>query len=58
MNKCEMISYQSVLLQDSGSAASSRVVESGIRNSLWSAVGVVLNIAPDESVVLRWVYKM
>lgn len=40
-------------VQDNGSAASSRVVENGIWNSLWSAVGGALNIAPGESVVLR-----
>ncbi|XP_020613754.1 serine/threonine-protein kinase 36-like isoform X3 [Orbicella faveolata] len=40
------------LTQDNGSTASSRVADSILWNSLWSAVGVVLNIAPDESVVL------
>ena len=50
MNKCAMTVF---LFQDNGSAASSRVVENGIWNRLWSAVGVVLNIAPGDSVVLR-----
>ena len=39
--------------QDHVSSSSSRVVENGIWNSLWSAVCVVLNIATDKSVVLK-----
>ncbi|CAH3111271.1 unnamed protein product [Porites lobata] len=38
--------------QDAGSRLASQVVETFIWNNLWSAVGVVLSIAPAEAVVL------
>jgi len=46
------------LSQDSGSRMSSQVIEDSMWTSLWSAVGVVLNLTPDETVVLSDVEVM
>lgn len=47
------MNINNLLLQDAGSRLASQVVETFIWNNLWSAVGVVLSIAPAEAVVLR-----
>lgn len=41
------------LTQDSGSKLHYQVVESGLWNSVWCAVGLALNSGPEESIVLR-----
>lgn len=47
----ELLEY--CLTQDSGSRVHYQVVESGLWNSVWCAVGHALNTEPEEALVLR-----